>query len=463
MDSIRTLWSRIANPAATVLLSALFLVLPAITARAEVAIQEVKSDSGVSAWLVEDYSVPIIAIRFVFDGGSTQDPQGKEGLANLMTGLFDEGAGDLDSDAFQIRLDDAGAEMRFSETPDGIYGAMRMLADQKDEAFELLRLAVEEPRFDQAPIDRIRGQILSGIVAAERDPNTAAGIKWAQALYPGHPYSRQDEGTKESIAAITADDLRAFHRSNFARDGLHVAVVGAIDAATLKTQLDKVFGGLPEKQSLKPVADVDPRLGQEMQVNYDQPQTTLQMAYPGVKRSAPDFYAAVLMNEILGGGTFTSRLFKEVREKRGLAYSVESGLSNRQHASALVIGTATRSDRAAETLGVIDEVVRKMAEEGPTEQELAAAKKYMIGAYAINNLDSSGAIAATLLELQVNKLGIDYIQNRAAYLEAVTLDEVKAVAARLLSAKPAIMVIGPALKDSSEDKTGGEKAGGEKG
>lgn len=450
MLQLKILPARLAMPMATFLLSVVFLVLPAITARAAVTIQEVKSDSGVSAWLVEDYSVPIVAIQFAFEGGSSQDPAGKEGLANLMTGLFDEGAGDLDSDTFQTRLDDAGAEMSFNATRDGIYGSMRMLAETKDEAFDLLRLAVEKPRFDQAPIDRIRGQVLSGIIAGERDPNTVAAAKWAQALYPGHPYSRQDEGTKESIAAITADDLRAFHKANFARDGLHVAVVGAIDAKTLKIQLDRLFGGLPEKQALTAVPDTDPVLGQQMQVTYDQPQTSLQMAYPGVKRSASDFYAAALMNEILGGGTFTSRLFKEVREKRGLAYGVSSALADSEHSAALVIGTATRSDRAAQTLAVVQDVVKKLADEGPTEQELAQTKQYLLGAYAINNLDSSGSIASTLIQLQLDHLGIDYIQNREAYLNAVTLDQVKAVAKKLLSARPAIMVVGPPLADGGK-------------
>ncbi|MBN9273868.1 MAG: insulinase family protein, partial [Mesorhizobium sp.] len=262
-------------------------------------IQEVTSSKGVTAWLVEDYSVPVVAVRLVFGGGSSQDPSGKEGLANLMTGLFDEGAGDLDSEAFQKRLDDAGAEMSFDETRDGIYGSMRMLADHKEEAFDLLRLAVNAPRFDQAPIDRIRAQILSGIIAGENDPDTIAQKKWSRAIYDTHPYARPDQGTKASLAGITAADLTAFHRAMFGRDGLHVAVVGAIDAETLKKKLDLVFGELPEKQQLTPVPDVDPRLGQRVQVNYDLPQTSLQFAYPGVKRKAPDFFAAVLMNEIL--------------------------------------------------------------------------------------------------------------------------------------------------------------------
>jgi zinc protease len=449
--NLKELPARLTMPVVTFLLSMLFLLLPAITARAAVTIQEVKSDSGVSAWLAEDYSLPLINIQFVFDGGSSQDPPGKEGLANLMSGLFDEGAGDLDSDAFQIRLDDAGAEMRFNQTRDGLYGAMRMLADHKAEAFDLLRLAIQKPRFDQAPVDRIRAQIVSGIVAGERDPNTVAAQKWAETLYPGHPYSRRGEGTSQSLATITAADLHAFHKAIFARDGLHVAVVGAIDAKTLKAQLDLLFGDLPQKQALHPVADVEPVLGNRMQVTYDQPQTSLQLAYPGIKRSDPDFYAAALMNEILGGGTFTSRLFKEVREKRGLAYGVDSALVNHKHASALVIGTATRSERAAETLSVVHDVVKHMADEGPTEQELAAAKKYVIGAYAINNLDSSGAIAGTLLGLQLDDLGIDYMQRRAALLDAVTLDEVNAVAAKLLSAEPAIMMVGPALPDEGEN------------
>jgi len=422
-----------------------FLLLPALAARAEMNIQEVKSQKSITAWLVEDHSVPLIAIRFVFDGGTAQDPAGKEGLVNLMTGLFDEGAADLDSDAFQQKLDDAGAEMSFQASRDGTYGSMRVLSEEKNEAFGLLKLAVNSPRFDQAPIDRIRSQVLSGILANERDPNTVAQQRWLRAIYGEHPYSRPDQGSKESLTAITAQDIKAFHKASFARSGLHVAVVGDIDAATLAGELDAVFGDLPEKQTLAPVADVTPKLGQQLEVNYDLPQTSLQLAWPGTKRSDPDFFAAVLMNEILGGSTFTSRLFQEVREKRGLAYGVDSSLVDNEHSHALLVTTATRSDRAAETLSIVRQVVRDMAENGPTEAELAATKKNMIGAYAISNLDSSSSIAATLVELQIENLGIDYITRRAALINAVTLADVKAVAKKLLSADPAVMIIGPPL------------------
>jgi zinc protease len=423
------------------------LLHSAFPARAEVQIQEVKSDGGVTAWLMEDHSVPIISIKFAFRGGSAQDPAGKEGLVNLMSGLFDEGAGDLDSDAFQNRLDDAGAELGFDAGRDAFYGSMRMLADQKDEALGLLKLAITRPRFDQEPIDRIRSQIVAGIRAGASDPETMAQEKWLKAVYGDHPYSRREQGSEQSLAAITADDLVTMHRKLFARDDVVIGVVGAIDAETLKKELDKLFGELPAKAELTPVADVELKLGQRLDVVYPLPQATLQFAYPGLARDKPDYFAAYLMNYILGGGTFTSRLFDAVREKRGLAYSVSSGLVNYDHAVGLVISTATRADRAGETVSVIRDEVKRMASEGVTAEELAAAKEYVIGAYAINNLDDSGSIANTLVGLQLDGLGADYIQRRVELIDSVTLDQLRAVARKLLSAEPAIMVLGPALQN----------------
>ncbi|MCV0395364.1 MAG: insulinase family protein [Rhizobiaceae bacterium] len=428
-------------------LALVFLVLPALNARAAVDIQEVRADSGVTAWLVEDYTVPIISIRFAFEGGSAQDPHDRIGLANLMAGLFDEGAADLDSEAFQIRLDDAGAEMSFNAETDAIYGQMRTLVETKDEAFSLLRMAIQRPRFDEGPVDRIRSQIVAGIVARERDPERQADIAWRRAIYGDHPYAERDEGTPESLAAVTRDDLKSFHERMFARSNLKVAVVGAIDPETLKVVLDDLFSALPAEADLREIERADPKLDQEVRVDYPLPQTSIRLAYPGVERSDPEFFAAYMMNQILGGGTFSSRLFEEVREKRGLVYGVSSGLANRKYSTSLVIRTATRSDRAARTLAVIKDEIRRMAEEGPTADELERAKRYVIGAYAINNLDTSTAIARTLVELQIDDLGIDYIDRRAELINGVTLDETKAAAQRLLSVEPAIMLVGPAQED----------------
>lgn len=416
------------------------LLAPMLPAHAEVAFQQITSPKGVSAWLVEDYSVPLVTIRFSFLGGSSQDPVGKEGLANLMTYLFDEGAGDLPSDAFQIQLDAAGAEMAFAADLDGVHGSMRMLADQRDQSLALLKLAIESPRFDVEAVDRMRSMAMSDLAAASQDPGTEAGRQWSETLYGDHPYARPVEGTVETLPDLTPDDLRAFHQAMFARANLYVGIVGAIDAEEAAATLDLLFGSLPEQPQLKPVPDIVPSYGQSLKIDYDLPQTAIYLAYPGVRRDAPDFLAASLMNQILGGGNFTSRLTTELREKRGLTYDISSSLLTLQHTNSLIVGTATRS---ADALAIIQDVIARMATEGPTEAELAAVKKYAIGSYAINELGSSGAIAATLVSLQVKGLGIAYVADRQREIEAVTLADVKAVAAKLLGAKPTILLLGP--------------------
>ncbi|SFI57725.1 zinc protease [Phyllobacterium sp. CL33Tsu] len=436
---------RAVTPITRRLAATFLLLLVAVVPGYAVEIQEVVSPKGIRAWLVQDDFVPLVSMRFAFKGGSAQDPKGKDGLANLMTGLFDEGAGDLDSNSFQDKLDDVGAEMSFNADDDSITGSMRMLSDKRDEAVELLTLAVNNPRFDQAPIDRIRQQVIAGIKASERNPNTIAGRKFAEALYGDHPYGRQSEGTEQSLTSITHDDLAAFHKRNFARDNLIVGVVGSISPEELKPLLDKVFGDLPEKAQLATVSDAKLAFGKTTQVDYALPQTSISMVYPGVRRKDPDFFAAYIMNHILGGGTFSSRIYNEVREKRGLAYSAGSNLANRDHMAALMISTATRADRASETLQILKAEVAKMAKDGPTEEELAEAKKYLVGSYAVNNLDSSSAVASTLVGLQDENLGRDYIDKRADLINAVTLDEVKAAARKLLLTDPAILIVGPPL------------------
>lgn len=422
------------------------IALVALTnvARAAVEIQEVRSESGITAWLVEDYTVPLVSIRFVFEGaGAVQNPEGREGLAQLMSGLFDEGAGELDSDAFQLALDDVGAEMSFSAGTDHFAGNMRTLAETREDAFALLATAIQEPRFDQEPVDRIRSQLISRIVASERDPQTLASIAFAEALYGDHPYARREQGTAETLNAATTDDLREFHRKTFARDNLRVAIVGAISPEEAKEELDRLFAALPENADLVPVPFVEPRLDQTVRQVYDLPQSSVRLTYPGIERKDPEFFAAFIMNHILGGGTFTSRLFREVRERRGLAYGVSSGLSNSRYSNALMIGTATASSRVDETIAVLREEVERMAEEGPTEEELEAAKQYLIGAYAINNLDSSRSIANTLVQLQLEELGIDYIERRNGLIEEVTREQVADAARRLLTTEPAMLIVGP--------------------
>ncbi|WP_295732942.1 pitrilysin family protein [uncultured Bartonella sp.] len=406
-------------------------------------IENVTSKKGITGWLVEDNTVPVVSIQFSIGGGTTQDPEGKEGLANLMTGLFDEGAGDLDSQAFQSRLDELGAEMAFSVTRDRMRGNMKMLAEKREEALNLLALAVQKPRFDDEAIDRIREQLVAELKASEKDPKTIAQNRLLTLIYGKHPYARRGEGTPETLATISRDDLVKAHHAMFARDNIHIGIVGPVSANEAATIIDKIFGALPEKAELKKIDEAKLNLGGMANVNYDLPQTSLMLVYPGVKRNDPDFFAAYLMNYVLGGPGLTSRLFSEVREKRGLAYTVGSSLMLYDHSATLAVSTGTRSSEAQKSLSTIRSEVKKMADEGVSEQELDEAKSYVIGSYAVQNMGSSSDIAATLVGLQDENLPIDYIEKRRALIEAVTRDQVKAVAEKLLRPEPALLVIGP--------------------
>lgn len=410
-----------------------------------VEIKEVTSPGGIKALLVEDYTNPLIALKFAFEGaGSTQDAKGKEGTANLMSGLLDEGAGEIESQEFQARLDDLGVSLSYDASLDDFTGNFRTIVEFADEAFDLLKLSVTDPRFDEEPVARIRGQIAAGIVADQNDPGKLAGKAFRETVFADHPYSRPTEGTVESLEAVTAADLQSFRAKAFAKDNLYVGVVGAISPQELGEKLDEVFGALPQTADLEPVPQTEPRTGKTVAVDLAVPQTTIQFALPGVMRDDEDFFAAYLMNHVLGGGSFTSRLYTEIREKRGLAYGAGSWLASYDHAAVLGVSTATRSDKAAESIDIIREELERMAENGPSEEELAKAKAYVKGSYAIRNLDSSLAIASTLVGIQLDDLGNDYIDRREAMIDAVTMDEVKQVARKLLSTEPTVITVGPA-------------------
>ena len=265
------------------------------------------------------------------------------------------------------------------------------------------------------------------------------------------PIRARTRAPQQTLATITADDLKALHRRLFARDNLIVGVVGAIDAETLKKELDLLFGGLPEKAELTPVADTELKLGQEIDVPYDLPQTTLRFAFPGVDRNKPEYFAAYLMNHILGGGDFSSRLFTEVREKRGLAYSVGSSLVNYDHASALVISTATRSDRAAETIKVIRDAGEADGRKGrdgtrnwPTPRNTSSAP--MPSTIWTRRRRSPARWSGCRPMASASTIS----SAASTCINEVTLDEVQAAARKLLSVEPAVMVLGPAIKDGGK-------------
>jgi zinc protease len=405
-------------------------------------IERVVSPGGIEAWLVREPAIPMIAVDFAFVGGAVQDAAGKGGTANLVASLLDEGAGDLDSKAFHARLERKAIELGFQAERDTLRGTLRTLTENRDEAFEDLRLAVTAPRFDQTDVEIIRAQILSMLRRAATSATDIANLRWWQTAFADHPYGRPVDGTPESVPTIGVDDLKDYTRRVLARANLKVAVVGDIDAEAVKSMLDRVFGALPAQPELKPVATVSPQgLGRRIVIKLDVPQAVVTFGGSGIARKDPDFMAAYIVNHILGGGAFSSRLFQEVREKRGLAYSVSDSLVWLNHTALFLGATATRADRAGETLELIDEEIHRLAENGPTADELAKAKAYLNGSFALN-LDTSSKIAALLVQLQRDGLGIDYFARRPDMINAVTLDDARRVAKRLLDGGMLVTVVG---------------------
>ncbi len=405
-------------------------------------IQRVVSPGGIEAWLVQDSSVPLIAFDFSFRGGANQDPVDKPGVATMATALLDEGAGEFDSRSFHERVESKAIQLGFTANRDQISGSLRTLSANQDEAFEMLRLAVTSAHFDAVDVERIRDQMLSGLRRETTSPNEIANRRWWSTAFPGHPYGRPVRGTLESIPTVTTADLKDYMRRVFARDTLKIAIVGDIDAATAGKFIDKVFGSLPAKGNLTAVPVVRPQgLGQKISVDLDVPQSVLMLGGLGIPRDDPDFIAAFVVNHILGGGSFSSRLYREVREVRGLAYSVFSTLIPLDHTALFMTGTATRADRTGQTLDVLQSEIRRLAEDGPTEDELAKAKSFLTGSYALR-FDTSGKIAQQLVQIQVDGLGIDYIDKRNSLVEAVTLADVKRVAKRLLDGGMLVTVVG---------------------
>ena len=404
-------------------------------------IREIESPGGLRAWHVNEPSIPIIAVELAFRGGSLLDLEGAEGLAHVVSGLLDEGAGEFDSRRFQERLADHAIEFSVRARRETFDISLRTLTENREEAFRLLGLALTRPRFDVEPVERVRRQILSQLKRDENDPGEIAGRTWLRAAFPDHPYGRPARGTAESVQGITTAHLRDFVAARLARDNVVIAVVGDIEADELGRLLDLALGDLPETAASTEIAAAWPAPGgATIVVRQDIPQSIVRFGLGGLKRDDADFYAAYVMNNILGGGGFTSRLYHEVREKRGLAYSVYTYLRTLDHGGLYMGGAATANERVAETIAVIREELDRLARDGVTAQELRRAKDYVTGAYPLR-LTSNSNIAHALINIQLDNLGMDHLERRTIEIEAVTEADVRRVARRLIRTDDLIVVV----------------------
>ncbi len=411
-------------------LAACLALVAALPARA-VDIREVTSPGGIKAWLVEEHSIPFTALELRFKGGTSLDRSDRRGATLLMMALLEEGSGELDSQGFAEARDALAAEFSFDASDDTVSVSARMLTENRDESVALLKTALTDPRFDEDAVERVRAQVVSIIQSDATDPNTIAGRSFDEQAFGEHPYGSSRNGTLDSMAAITRDDLFDAHKAVLTRDRVYVSAVGDITEAELGALLDTLLGDLPETGAAMPPAAEYNLSGGVSVIDYASPQSVVVFGHEGIKRDDPDFFAAYILNQILGGAGFGARLMEEVREKRGLTYGINTYLVPMDLAETWQGGFASANEKVAEAIEVVKAEWAKAAVEGVTAEELEAAKTYLTGSYPLR-FDGNGRIADILVGMQLEGLPTSYVNDRNAYIEAVTLDDIKRVAARLM-------------------------------
>jgi zinc protease len=404
-------------------------------------VEEITSEKGIKAWLVEEHSVPLIAIRFAFVGGASQDPVGKEGLADMMSDLLTEGGGDLPAAAFKERFLRLGARLSAATGRDAIYGSLETLTARFGPSTELLRLMVTNPRFDAEAVDQIRAQHLTDLAQGAKVPTKIVVDRWYAEAYPDHVYARPVKGTPDSIARVTRDDLKVQRSALFAKDALKVVIVGDIDKSAAAAAIDNIFGSLAENGQITTVARIEPRaLQAPVVVTMDQPLATATFGLPSLPTDHPDFPALQVLNHIIGSGDFDSLLMEELRVKRGLAYSIKTSLLNDSIASLLLGGFATKNENMGAALSVVGDVLARTAHDGPTQFQFANAKRFLTGSFLLD-FDTNAKVANSLLGIWLRGEKADYLQTRNQRISGVTLGDVKRVAKEVFRADRLIVTI----------------------
>ena len=409
----------------------IFASLAALPARA-VEIEQITSPGGIDAWLVQDDTIPFVSVTMMFRGGASLDAPETRGAVNLMTALLEEGAGDLDFTGFAEATEALGTDIGFSVGDDALVVSFRALSENRDEAADLLRLALVQPRFDPDRVELVRAQVQTVIRAEDTDPSAIAAKEMARQAWGEHPYASSINGTLETVGALTRDDLLAAKDRVLARDRVVVAAAGDIGAEALGKMLDHVLGDLPATGTAPlPEPATLGLTGGVTVIDWDSPQTVVAFAGPGLPMEDPDYFAAFVANHVLGGGGFSARLMDEIRDKRGLTYGVWSQISNQLYGDTWGGGMASGNERVAEAVELVRQEWDRMAENGVTRQELDDAKTYLTGEYPLR-FNGNGRIANILAGMQLIGLPADYVDTRNDRVQAVTQEDVQRVAARLL-------------------------------
>lgn len=414
----------------------------ALTANALAFVGErVVSPGGIEAWLVQSADIPVISLSLAFEGGSALDPEGKEGVAEFVSYMLDEGAGGMDSRTFQAALTSNTISLSFGAGREDFSGSLYTLSENRDLAFDLLAKALTAPHFDAEPMARMRAALNANLNDALKDPGAIASNAWWATAFPDHPYGRPPSGTLETVATITDADLHAFVERRFAKDNLVIGIVGDITPEALGPLLDSTFGALPDHATPWALPDVEMQGGGEIVlVEVDLPQTIFLFGQPGPMTRSEAYHSVNVVNRVLGGSGFTAWLYREIREKRGLTYGASTWLYGLEHTGLIQGSTSTVNERAGETLEVLLEQWDKMGTEGPSAEEVNSAKLYINGSYPLR-YDNTFSIASSLRGYQQLELPPNYYDIRHELVNAVTPEIAAATALDWYNVEDLLVVV----------------------
>jgi zinc protease len=402
-------------------------------------IKSLNAIKGATTWFVEDHAVPMIAMEVSLPAGSAYDPRAKPGLASFAASLLDEGAAGLDSRAFHASLADRAIQLSVSLERDYLEITLVTQTANAPDAFRLLGMAIQHPRFDADAVARVRAQTLQSIASDDAEPENLAGKTFANAYFGSHPYAHAKDGNAGSVAAISVNDLRNFVHTHWVRSGLKIAVSGDVNATSIAPLLASAFAGLPASLPPEPPPLVHAGKSGVQIVPMDVAQPNIVFGLPGLPRSDHDYVAAYVANEIVGGGD-ESRLTTEIREKRGLTYDASSDMVALKRATVIQGTVATRPESVNQSIALIRSVFREFANEGATEQELADAKTYLTGSFPLS-FASNVSTASQLADFQQQGLDPGYVAKRNGLIEAVTADDIRRVAKRLFDPSQMTIVV----------------------
>jgi zinc protease len=422
------------------LLLAIALAAAAVAAQAGVKIEHWSTPSGARVYFVESHLLPILDVQVDFAAGAAYDPPGKSGLAGLTRALLEMGAGDLDEEKIADRLVETGARLSGATEPDRASLSLRSLssAREREAAVELLRMVLQQPRFPAEVLEREKARTIAGIKEAATRPAAIASRRFAAALYPDHPYGIH--ATVESVAAITREDLAAFHRDHYGPRRAVVSIIGDLSRAQAEALALRLTDGLPQAAAEGGLPEVRLPARDTVRVAHPASQAHIHLGVPGVRRGDPDFFALLVGNHILGGGGFISRLTKEVREKRGYAYDVQSYFQPMKQPGPFQVRLQTKREQAAEALKVVEATLADFLEHGPSQGELQAAKRNLADGFALR-LDSNRKILDYLSVIGFYGLPLTYLDDFPGKVEAVTAADIRAAFARHVKPEHFVTVI----------------------